>query len=400
MKEDYSTVEKGYEPGKVVVAGANGKVGKETLKHLMTDPKVNELVGVVRSEDKKARMEHEISAYRERSPTQNYTRPRIAVADPAEGIEDRYAEDIAESEVWINWKGLSMESLRRNTDKELSEIADERGVQERDLLLEKNLDITLDDAQMAFDYSPNAQYIVGINPVDVLVRSVQKYREEKSEENYCEGESKERSVMSTGAQMEYHRLNKLMAKHLEDEFGHHLSLDKANGMAIGEHGDNVVFYNLSFGGVSAEDYLARKYSEHGSRNPREDAREAVDDIYDRVTTEAIFLRGKTGDTPYIGPSKVGSNLVSKLLSNGGTENTSVCTYHEEYGPWSDVAMTVPTELGKGYVEPIEPEFLRNPELAEGQMETLDDAVEHLSEMSERADNLYEKWKQENFGKRW
>ncbi len=398
--KDYSKVEKDYEPGKVVVAGANGKVGEETLKHLMTDPKVNDLVGVVRSEAKKEWMEHEISAYRERSPTQNYTRPEIAVADPQKGIDDRYKDAIKEAEVWVNWKGLSMESLRNSADRELSEIADEKGVQERDLLLEKNLEITLDDAQMAFDYSPNAKYVVGINPVDVLVRSVQRYRGEKVEEGFCSGDCGDRSVLSTGAQMEYHRLNKLFAKHLEDEFDHHLSFDKANGMAIGEHGDNVVFYNVSFGGMNAEDYLAKKYREEGADNPHQKARKGIEEVTDRVTTEAIFLRGKTGDTPYIGPSKVSSDLVHKLLSNGGTENASVCTYHEEYGPWEDVAMTVPTEIGKDYVEPIELEFLRNPELTEGQMETLDSAVEHLSMMNDRADELYEKWKEENFRKRW
>ncbi|MDY6788678.1 MAG: hypothetical protein SVV03_01815 [Candidatus Nanohaloarchaea archaeon] len=398
--EDYSEVQKRYEPGKVVVAGANGKVGKKTLKHLMTEPKVSELVGIVRTEEKKEKLEHEISAYRERSPTQNYTRPRIAVADPNSEIDERYREAIAEAEVWINWKGLSMESLRNSTDRKLSDIAEEKGMQERDLLLGKNLEITLDDAQMAFDHSPNTSYIVGINPVDVLVRSVHKYREEKAEKGKYHGENDGNSVLSTGAQMEYQRLNKLMAKHLESEFDQHLSFDKANGMAIGEHGDNVVFYNLSLGGVSAEDYLAKKYSMHGSNNPREDAREAVEEIYEKVTTEAIFLRGKTGDTPYIGPSKVSSDLAQKLLSNGGKENTSVCTYHEEYGPWRDVAMTVPTEIGKDYVEPIELEFISNPELTEEQMEVLDSAVEHLSEVNKRADELYQQWKEEKFGKRW
>ena len=155
----------------------------------------------------------------------------------------------------MNWKGINLATLQEQHP-DMEKEAKEKGFHLRDLLLEANLRIALEDAKNAANFSPNCIYLQQGNPVDVLARAVGKFL------------PKER-VLSTGTMMEFNRWQKLVEREFPE-----ISFERATGLYIGEHGELAVPVKerLLIGGLTAEKSSGRHTGKPGLKSWRESTR--------------------------------------------------------------------------------------------------------------------------------
>lgn len=346
----YATVAMPYRPGKIVVSGANGRNGYSTLVRLMALPGVSELVGLVPESKFINEVQDRLRGYEE--SLSSHSHPEVVVSDDPEGGKH--------AQIWMNWKGVNLATLQQQRP-DMEKEAQEKGVHLRDLLLETNLEIAIEDARHAVSFAPNCIYLQQGNPVDVLARAV------------CKLLPKEK-VLSTGTMMEYNRWAKLVEREFPE-----ISFERATGMYIGEHGELAVPVKerLLIGGITAEEYIREVHGKPGL--------EKLERIYADVRNEAFWLREHIGATPSEGPSAVTADLVQALLRPGrkSTLFGAIAYVDGAYG-LKDICLSVPVAVNSEGARVLDVPF------AKEVMEEFYQAAEHITAMNKVADQLMEK----------
>ena len=343
----YGAIEMPYLPGKIVVSGANGRNGYSTLLRLMGLPGVSELVALVPESRFIDEVKDRLRAYEE--SLSSHSHPEVLVTDDPEAAKH--------AQVWMNWKGINLATLQKQHP-DMEKEAKEKGIHLRDLLLEANLRIALEDAKNAANFSPNCIYLQQGNPVDVLARAVGKFL------------PKER-VLSTGTMMEFNRWQKLVEREFPE-----ISFERATGMYIGEHGELAVPVKerLLIGGLTAEEYIRETHGKAGL--------EKLEKIYADVNNEAFWLREHTGATPSEGPSAVTFDFVQALLrpSRKSTVFGAIAYVSGAYG-LKDICLSVPVAVNSEGGRVLEVRFSKEA------TEDFYKAAEHISAMNLAADKL-------------
>lgn len=346
----YETIEMPYRPGKIVVSGANGRNGYATLLRLMSLPGVSELVGFVPESRFIDEVKDRLRGYEE--SLSSHSHPEVLITDDPEAGKH--------AQIWMNWKGVNLATLQKQRP-DMEKEAKEKGIHLRDLLLETNLAIAIEDARNALKFAPNCIYIQQGNPVDVLARAV------------CKLLPGER-VLSTGTMMEYNRWEKLVEREFPE-----ISFERATGMFIGEHGELAVPVKerLLIGGLTAQEYIREVHGKAGL--------EKIEKIYSDVSNEAFWLREHIGATPSEGPSAVTSDFVQALLrpSRKSTIFGAIAYVNGVYG-LKDICLSVPVAVNSEGARVLEVQFSKEV------MTEFYRAVDHISTMNRAADKLMDK----------
>ncbi len=314
---------------KFVVSGASGNNGFETMMALLRKFPRAQVVGLVRPQSLKA-VQGKWSDRREMQPAGR--NDPILTADP---------EDAVGADVWINFRGKNLQSKRQDpTLPPLEEIAQKEGVPVRELLLEDNLPMALEDFELAMNVAPGCIYMQEGNPVDSIVRRLA-----------LEGKTGPEKIVSTGAMMEWYRFLSLCAVEFDIE------LTRASGLYIGGHGETSVEVpeRILFGVARVDEYVRDAPMKNGQTGP-----ERLQVIRELVKYRAKQLSQITGATPYYGPSQAAADLVGMMNSPTGRHtNVGVCRYHarsEHYG-FEDAALSLPGSISpEGFVRLIEIEL--------------------------------------------
>lgn len=349
-KKDYTLYNAPYKFGKIVVTGANGRNGFNTLESLTHVKGVTELVALVRNKEKAEFVQNRLRELQEK-------KRRHPDIDPI--ITDN-PELTKFAHVWINWKGTNLADLQKKNPN-LEKEAKEKGYNLRDMLIHSNLKITIDDAKLALKYAPNCIYMQEGNPVDILARSVYKLG------------FKPGKVISTGAMMEYFRYTKLFTINFPE-----ITLQREAGLYIGEHGETAVPVKekLIAGITTIEEYVKLRHGDKGIKT--------LEKIYSEVNNEAKYLRDRLGSTPSEGPSAVSVDLVRLILHPQKRTNVGILTHvGNSYGlrKEEDFHTTVPASVGYdgAKVIPID--------LREDTYKNFMKSVNHIKEMNKIADKI-------------
>jgi malate/lactate dehydrogenase len=387
--------------GKVVVTGANGANGIETIKRLLITPGVTQLVGTVRNEDKKMIIEGRIIGFK--SSIQGYSFPPhdIVIVKDEEPLSPDAQKILSQAEIFINWKGVSIRQyLEQNPElqdpNKLRDMLGE-GKQIRDLLLEANIPIVLRDAELAFTASPNCMYIIGSNPNDVLVRTVHKFREFFLDVRYGK-DGKEmaghsaRRTLSPGTLLEFYRWSRLVPEYLRQDKTNlpeshplrcvgYIDARSVVGMVIGEHGRHCTPYNINLSGITLENALRLFYGDEWKG--------VFEEMRQRVTDEPHLVREWTGETPSEAPAAASVDLVRALFDQSqGSRFIAISRYihkgESRWGPYEDIAFGLPVLLNRDQAVLVPYERL---DLNDEHHKVLQKAAEHLRGLNARADSI-------------
>ena len=339
MEQDYSHPNLGYKPRKVSVLGANGKNGLETLLEIMKMGGVDELVGIVRDDEKVEKVYTELRKRRE--STWKHKRLPLITAD---------IREIKWSQVVMDWTGMNLATLEKNYPNFRDE-AKKMGRHPRDMLLEYNLPIALSNAKNVKLYAPNSIVCVEGNPCDVLA-----WVWNKSGLN----------AITSGTMMETYRLGKFVT----DNLGIQLS----TGYYVGEHGEFAVPIKSSFrvgvAGIPLETIVMDKYGQKGI--------DKLNGFYQLVNDEAHWLVERTGETPFVGPSGVARDLVNSIINSDYDVVTSLGIYI----PNKDIVSSRPVYLSNDGARLVE-----NVKFTQNEIHALKLADSHIKEMCTIADKL-------------
>ncbi len=350
MEDNYKSTEVPYLYGKVVITGVTGNNGFATLRKIRHLSGVTSIIGLVRNVSDIEKVSARLRAYDESTLSHRAIVPEITTD----------LTRTAHAHIWINWKGVNLATLKKINLRLETEVA-QKGMHLRDMLLQQNLEIALDDANSALKYAPHCVYLQQGNPVDVILRAVQLL-------GFPAGK-----VLSTGAMMEFYRFTKLFSYTFRE-----ITLQRVTGLYIGEHGENAVPVRsrILFGGVTPKEYAKAIYGECEVAE--------IDTIYANVNREAFWIRERTGETPSEGPSSVTTNLVEMILAPQKHTVVGVASYIKENAHYdiADVGITLPVLIGhEGVVGVIEIE------LSEREKEAFKKAYHHLQDMNKIADTL-------------
>jgi malate/lactate dehydrogenase len=329
-----------YQPRKVVVSGANGRNGFTTLE-MLTHLPLDSLIGLVRKEEQIQQLYDRLRQHQEMFERHSEIVP-IITCDP---------EQASYAHIWINWKGMNLATLQK-INPNFEQEAQEKGIHSRDMLLEGNAKIAIEDSDMAKTYAPNCVYMQQGNPCDVLAHAVNQNGFERGK------------VISTGTLMEYYRFTKLFALAFPD-----FTLERATGIYIGEHGELAVAVpeSISMGGVNVHKLVESRYGSDGLAK--------LEDVFSRVANEAYWLRERTGETPSYGPASVSVDLVKAMIHPTKSTVFGISTSLDgEYG-LDDLHISVPATVDRSGARVLEIRF------RDEVMGKFYDAARHIQEMN-------------------
>jgi malate/lactate dehydrogenase len=333
---------------KIVVTGVTGGNGWETFSRIARFPFVR-AYGLVRKEEDISKVWRKWTDLDQGETEHHHFQP--VITNKVQSCVGAYA--------WVSFKGLSLGKLQARIPN-LDAMALERGLHRRDLLLEENLRMYVEDIRMAREHAPDCIYIPEGNPLDIFVRLAVK-----------KGFPAKR-VISSGEGLGAWRLQQIF----DEEFPG-TGRSRNSTPVLGEHGEMAVILRsrVLLGGVRPDEYLR----DLGYKDPEN----LLERIYGRVNTEAFEIQQATGETPHFAPGAVTANMISMLFADRSAI-VPVSTYiarSEHYGV-DDVAMTVPVSLGFGGVRCI-----HNLNLPPEEMQAIRASAAHIKQVNGMADQL-------------
>ncbi len=335
--------------GKVVVSGAAGNNGFATLKALMYAPRVTELIGLVRNQDEYDRTTAMLRMSDESHTGHGHIYPVLSI-DP---------EKARDANIWVNWKGINLAVLKK-IKPNFEQEARDKGLNERDMLLEANIGIALEDVNLARNYAPECIYMQEGNPVGALGRVAHK-------QGFGPGR-----VVSTGTLVEFYRFTKLFAMEFPET-----TLNRVTGYYAGDHGEGAVHVSdsIRIGGVSIGDYLDNVDPANG--------RSRVKKVLEQVNREAFTLRDATGQTPSEGPAGACSDMIEYMLNPRGTiVGAAVYVAEEPHYKIRDVFISLPVILDANGAR-----IIRATNFSEEEKRLFVESASHLAEVDKVADEL-------------
>lgn len=342
--------------GKVVITGGKGANGFETALNLMClRGFVTELVVLVRKPEDIDTLIKRTRVRLEREPRRNWLIPMFTT-DP---------KMTCGAHIWINWKGAKIEDLlKANPGLEAEYRA--KGLSLRNIMLANNLPISVADAQLALKYAPDCIYLQEGNPVDSLVRIVNRLG------------FKPGRVISTGVMPDYDRIVKLLTLAFSQ-----INLENLSGLCIGEHGDKLVIAKSRFmlNGASLEEIVRTV-----EPNDPTIGSKRLDEVFGQIAAEGKWVREASGRTAYEGPAANCRDLVMAILSPKSSF-MSVSSYirSDDFFGINDTALSLSARLGCNGVEEI-----IHTKLNDAETQELKECVAALTIMNRTADELFSK----------